>query len=221
MKNTLIGLGIVVVIGGAVYALVPRTVLKSYFQTGDKPTQAQFENTIDSDVNMQDDKRADTAVAEQRAYNPKEYTVGDAQVKSDQVVKTRIVTEKQSEFKLDRDESIRFTWTRVEPTYGEEPPMYRIRVWQLMQGQTGAQAMKSNQPIQTKDVGGNPEVILFGLYTGPCKPPYLCEFVWSVEAISAASINTGTDGAASSPTPAKPEETTAAPSDGTPGSISR
>jgi len=34
----------------------------------------------------------------------------------------------------------------------QEPVTYRVTVWQLMQGQTGAQAMKANQPIITKDV---------------------------------------------------------------------
>jgi len=32
-----------------------RTALKAYFETGDKPTQAQFENLIDSFVNKTDD----------------------------------------------------------------------------------------------------------------------------------------------------------------------
>ena len=46
---------------------------------------------------------------------------------------------------------IRFRWTPVIPK-PQEPVTYRVTVWQLMQGQTGAQAMKANQPIITKDV---------------------------------------------------------------------
>jgi MYXO-CTERM domain-containing protein len=38
-----------------VAAKVPRTVLKSYFETGDKPTQAQFADVIDSALNLVDD----------------------------------------------------------------------------------------------------------------------------------------------------------------------
>lgn len=39
----------------SVAAKVPRTVLKSYFETGDKPTQAQFADLIDSALNLVDD----------------------------------------------------------------------------------------------------------------------------------------------------------------------
>ena len=38
------------------FAKVPRNVLKDYFQTGDKPTQAQFVALIDSMVNRSDDR---------------------------------------------------------------------------------------------------------------------------------------------------------------------
>jgi len=36
-------------------AKVPRAVLKEYFQTGDKPTQSQFADMIDSSLNLVDD----------------------------------------------------------------------------------------------------------------------------------------------------------------------
>ncbi|MEX2112473.1 MAG: PEP-CTERM sorting domain-containing protein [Pirellulales bacterium] len=36
-------------------AILPRSVLKSYFQSGDKPTQSQFRDMIDSALNMTDD----------------------------------------------------------------------------------------------------------------------------------------------------------------------
>ena len=35
-------------------ASVNRTTLKGYFNTGDKPTEAQFENLIDSGINLTD-----------------------------------------------------------------------------------------------------------------------------------------------------------------------
>jgi hypothetical protein len=42
--------------------------------------------------------------------------------------------------------------------------------------------MKTNNPIVTKDVMDITEASVSGIYTGPCKPPYLCDFVWNVEA---------------------------------------
>lgn len=55
-----------------------------------------------------------------------------------------------------------------------------------MQGQSGSQAMKTNKPIVTKDVADITEASVSGIYTGPCKPPYLCDFIWAVEKISAS-----------------------------------
>jgi hypothetical protein len=78
---------------------------------------------------------------------------------------------------------ITFRWTPIVPK-PQEQVTYRLKVWQLMQGQNGTQAMRSNQPIVTKDVDNVTETTISGIYTGPCRPPYLCDFVWSVEAIS-------------------------------------
>ena len=41
---------------GAGHSKVARVILKSFFQTGDKPTQAQFSALIDSAVNFVDDR---------------------------------------------------------------------------------------------------------------------------------------------------------------------
>ncbi|MBK8519328.1 MAG: hypothetical protein IPL54_00115 [Chitinophagaceae bacterium] len=46
---------------------------------------------------------------------------------------------------------VTFRWTPLVPK-PREPVTYRLKVWQLMQGQNGTQAMRSNQPIVTKDV---------------------------------------------------------------------
>ncbi len=48
--------------------------------------------------------------------------------------------------------------------------------------ETGSRAMKANQPIITKDVIDATELTT-GILTGPCKPPYMCDFVWSVQVI--------------------------------------
>ncbi|MBK6379055.1 MAG: hypothetical protein IPF72_04660 [Chitinophagaceae bacterium] len=75
-----------------------------------------------------------------------------------------------------------FRWTPVVPK--PQSVTYRLKVWQLMQGQSGAQAMRTNQPIVTKDVDNITQAVVNGLYTGPCRPPYLCEFVWQVQAVN-------------------------------------
>ena len=75
-----------------------------------------------------------------------------------------------------------FRWTPVVPK-PKEPVTYRLKVWQLMQGQNGTQAMLTNQPVFTKDVVDITETVVRGIYTGPCKPPYLCDFVWQVQAL--------------------------------------
>ena len=78
---------------------------------------------------------------------------------------------------------ITFRWTRVVPT-PQEPVTYRLKVWQLMKGQNGVQAMKANQPIITKDVDNLTQATVNNLINGPCLPPYLCDFVWNVQAIN-------------------------------------
>ena len=78
---------------------------------------------------------------------------------------------------------VTFRWTPLVPK-PREPVTYRLKVWQLMQGQNGTQAMRSNQPIVTKDVDNITQAVVNGIYTGPCKPPYLCDFIWMVQALN-------------------------------------
>lgn len=82
-------------------------------------------------------------------------------------------------------QSIQFRWTPIVPK-PRDPVTYRLKVWQLMQGQNASAAMRSNQPIVTKDVADITEATVSGIYTGPCRPPYLCDFVWAVETRNAA-----------------------------------
>ncbi len=58
---------------------------------------------------------------------------------------------------------ITFRWTPVIPK-PQEPVTYRLRVWQLMQGQTLTQAIKVNQPIITKDVDNITQAIVTNIY---------------------------------------------------------
>ncbi len=78
---------------------------------------------------------------------------------------------------------VTFRWTPLVPK-PREPVTYRLKVWQLMQGQNGTQAMRSNQPIVTKDVDNITQAVVNGLYTGPCKPPYMCDFIWAVQSLN-------------------------------------
>ncbi len=170
--SVLLILAVIVVFGGgATYAVVQRSVLKTYFETGDKPTEEQkitetevgdkpsenqFADTIDSDFNL----------SISATDNKKIYTAAEA------------------------EGAMTLRWTALVPKPQEST--YRIKVWQLMQGQNSTQAMKSNDPVVTKEVTSGTEVSVAGLYTGPCKPPYLCEFVWTVQTIDASGKVTGT-----------------------------
>jgi hypothetical protein len=134
-----------------------------------------------------------------KEYSPTQnYEAGDTVVKNDQVVRANTqvsaqantqvkkVTEAQKSFTMDSAESVSFSWGPVTPGVAGAGT-YRLKVWQLMQGQNATSAMRENKPVVTRDVTGTTETTVSGLYTGPCKPPYLCEFVWSVEAVTAAS----------------------------------
>ncbi len=105
MKNIFIGIGVIVIIAGATYALVPRSVLKQYFQTGDKPTEQQFSNLIDSTANLQDDRD----MIGLKEYNPsKDYVVGDTVVKEQDIYQAKGAATK-----------ITTTW-RMESTEGSD-----------------------------------------------------------------------------------------------------
>ena len=74
-------------------------------------------------------------------------------------------------------------WTTVVPR-PSVPVIYRVRIWQLMQGQNATQAMRANTPVFTKDVDNMTQATVNALLAGPCQPPYLCEFAWNVQAVS-------------------------------------
>jgi hypothetical protein len=76
-----------------------------------------------------------------------------------------------------------FKWAPVVPRPAE-PVTYRLKVWQLMEGQNSTQAMKVNQPVITKDIDNLTQYNVTNILTGPCKPPYLCDFIWSVQALN-------------------------------------
>ena len=90
----------------------------------------------------------------------------------------------------DASKSVIFRWTAVSPK-PKETVSYRLRVWQLMEGQNAAEAMRVIQPVVTKEITNITQTAIGNLYTGPCKPPYMCDFVWAVEAFTGDDIAAG------------------------------
>jgi hypothetical protein len=177
-KQTIIAIAVVlvIVIGGGIYALVNRSVLKSYFQTGDKPTaeqQAMLDGT-GTDVDKPTTGQFNVAV-DSKASEPTEKQKQEG-------VTTVAPANKKSYGSAEIGAGVVFRWTPLVPK-PQEPVTYRLKVWQLMQGQNSTEAMRTNKPIVTKDVVDVTETTAVGIYTGPCRPPYLCEFVWSVDAV--------------------------------------
>lgn len=83
-------------------------------------------------------------------------------------------------------QTVNFKWS-----VGATSPMvtYRLRVWQLMQGQNSTSAMRDNTPIVDRNTDIN-SISVQGMLTGPCKPPYLCDFVWNVTIVERDSNGT-------------------------------
>jgi hypothetical protein len=113
----------------------------------------------------------------------KEFTV-ETPKETDYAPPTLITPENDKRFlKKEMLKPVMFRWTPLVPK-PKEQVTYRLKVWQLMQGQNGAQAMRSNQPIITRDIDNLTQAVVSNLYTGPCRPPYLCDFIWNVQALN-------------------------------------
>ncbi len=91
-----------------------------------------------------------------------------------------------------------FRWIPVIPK-PQEPVTYRLTVWQLMQGQNGTQAMQINQPLITKDVDNITQTVVNNIVGGPCLPPYLCDFIWNVQALNREGKPIGENNGTSKP----------------------
>ena len=128
----------------------------------------------------------------------KEFTV-ETPKETDYAPPTLITPENDKRFlKKDMLKPVMFRWTPLVPK-PKEPVTYRLKVWQLMQGQNGTQAIRANQPIITKDVDNLTQAIVTNLYTGPCKPPYLCDFIWNVQALNREGKPMGRNNGTSEP----------------------
>ena len=127
----------------------------------------------------------------------KEFKVEEASV--DYAPPTLITPDNEKKFSLaELQRPVMFRWTPLVPKPAE-PVTYRLRVWQLMAGQNGTTAMRSNQPIIERDVREATQTIVTDLYTGPCKPPYLCDWIWTVQAINRAGKPMGRNNGSSEP----------------------
>ncbi|MEJ5995972.1 hypothetical protein WG904_16210 [Pedobacter sp. Du54] len=92
-----------------------------------------------------------------------------------------------------------FKWAPVTPSTGT-PVKYRLKIWQLMVGQSTGQAIMANQPLVTKDVNASTQTVVTSLISGPCTAPYRCEFVWNVQALNTDDIPIGPNNGTSTPT---------------------
>jgi hypothetical protein len=75
-----------------------------------------------------------------------------------------------------------FRWTPLVPRPAEAVS-YRLRIWQLKQGQNSTQAVNASQPIYTKDIDNMTQLPVVNLVADPCPPSSPCEFAWNVQAI--------------------------------------
>jgi hypothetical protein len=74
---------------------------------------------------------------------------------------------------------ITFRWTPVIPS-PKVTVTYRLKVWELMQGQNGTQAIKSTQPIFTKDITNSTQTVITNLLSDTGTP----SFIWNVQALN-------------------------------------
>lgn len=70
----------------------------------------------------------------------------------------------------------------------QEPVTYRLKDWQLMEGQNGNQTIRSTSPVLEKKVVHATSFSSNELLTGPCKPPYMRAFDVSTVNSNGASL---------------------------------
>jgi hypothetical protein len=92
-----------------------------------------------------------------------------------------------------------FRWSSVIPNPGE-PVNYRLKVWQIEQGQTPTQAININQPLITKDVTTVNQTLVTNLINPACLAPASCKFVWQIQALGSNNKTFGANNGKSEPT---------------------
>ena len=119
----------------------------------------------------------------------KPFTIAEKNIETFSPPVNVMPTNKKIFTKKEINAPLTFRWTPIIPK-PKLPVTYRLKVWQLMQGQNSAAAMKSNAPLLEKEIANLTQATITNLLDGPCHPPYMCDFVWSVE----ASIQSQTGG---------------------------
>jgi hypothetical protein len=85
-------------------------------------------------------------------------------------------------FRPQTAESIVFKWTPVSPK-PLKPVIYKLRIWAYRKGESAAQVIRTNEPLISKETNEY-QVTINKFLTAACKPPYQCNFVWNVQAVS-------------------------------------
>lgn len=128
----------------------------------------------------------------------KDFTV-ETPKETDYAPPTLITPENDKAFsKREMLKPLMFRWTPLVPR-PKEPVTYRLRVWQLMQGQNGLQAMQANQPLINKEVTNITQAVVTNIYNGPCRPPFLCTYIWNVQALDREGKPMGRNNGTSEP----------------------
>ena len=78
---------------------------------------------------------------------------------------------------------ITFRWTIPLPI-PTTPITYRLKVWQLMQGQNGAAAIKTNQPIIDENIKDQTQFLYKKGWNGIITTTTKASFIWAVEVIN-------------------------------------
>lgn len=82
----------------------------------------------------------------------------------------------------DAKKTMTFRWTPLVPK-PQEPVTYRLKVWQIMQGQTGPQAMQSNNPVFEKEVENVTSTSIIRLINNSELDP-TPSYIWTVQALN-------------------------------------
>ena len=91
-------------------------------------------------------------------------------------------TDKKSLSDKEMTSPLTFRWTPLVPR-PRDPILYRLKVWQLMQGQNGNAAMKSNTPVVTKEVKELTQFVKPNLMGDIEMIGGAANLVWNVEAV--------------------------------------
>jgi len=79
-----------------------------------------------------------------------------------------------------------FSWTALSPA--KTGVQYRLRIWQLLSGQSMDQAIQNNPPIITSPLIDGTQTSISKILSGNCTAPANCTYAWNVQALSTEEI---------------------------------